>query len=419
MNSRNILKDSTKSLCPRCYREIPASIVEESDGVYMEKRCPDHGPFRAIVEKDASVYKTLMNPVPQQRHRMTLVIPVTHRCNLRCKMCFLPNDGIPDPSQESILRLVDNFEGPRILFSGGEPTLRADLPELISYAVKKKKYTCIATNGLTLSEKEMVNRLEGAGLNNCLFSMNGLSDNIFRQIEGQPLLQKKLSALENLKGAKIKPILSTTVISGVNTEELRPLADFYMNNGNHFLGWRVRTQASIGKHTEASNLWLSDMLNLVCKTMDIDRENLLRSINREKIYHGVSHLYFSVLTVVGGSRRTLGYRMIDLRAYRGMVEGTSFFQKVKRYVNLFWHGNKDLLYSMSFSQKITGTFYRIFKPSRLIWYNISVFAWPDVNNVDLEEMKQTGIYHVGPGGKPMPFVTAIILNNAKPDWNWE
>lgn len=247
MNDRYVLKDSTKSLCPRCYREIPASIIEECDGVYMEKCCPDHGPFRAMVEKDVSVYKTLMNQTPQPRRRSALVIPITHRCNLRSKMCFLPDSGVPDPSREAIFRLIDNFEG-NIVFSGGKPTLRDDLHELIAYATRQRKVTTIVTNGLRLCDKELANRLADAGLTHCLFSMNGLSDTVFEQIEAQPLFQKKLAALQNLRGTSIKASLSTTVVSGVNDEELPALADFYISNQDLFGGWRLRTQAAIGKH---------------------------------------------------------------------------------------------------------------------------------------------------------------------------
>lgn len=424
MNESLVLKDSTRSLCPHCYREIPASIIEQSDGIYMEKKCPDHGSFRSMVEKDASVYKKLMNHGSALRPRMTLVIPITHRCNLRCKMCFLPDDGVPDPSKEAIFRLIDRFEG-RIVFSGGEPTLRRDLPELIDYAAKKGKHTCIATNGLTLRDKQMVDTLVDAGLTNCLFSMNGLSDNIFKKIEGQPLIQKKMEALENLRGARIKPFLSTTLISGVNTGELPALADFYIANRDLFFAWRLRTQAAIGRHTDAGNLWMSDMLNLICKALHIDCEKLLKNINPERIYHGVSHLYFNVLSTTGENRRTLGYQTINQRTYRGMsrndkqLSGGSFSRRGMAYADTFLHSSRNLLSSMSLSRKTEAAFYGLFRPSQLKWFNISLFAWPDAGNVDLEEMDQTGIYHVGPGGEPMPFVQAIILNNGKPDWNWK
>ena len=81
--------------------------------------------------------------------------------------------------------------------------------------------------------------------------------------------------------------------------------------------------------------------------------------------------------------------------------------------------HRRLLASMSLSQKVAGVFYRLFQPSQLEWYHINLFAWPNVYNVDLEEIKQTGVYHVGPRGKPMPSVKAIILNQDMPDWNWE
>jgi uncharacterized radical SAM superfamily Fe-S cluster-containing enzyme len=417
VSDRNILKDSTRSLCPRCYREIPASIIEEDDGVYMEKSCPDHGHFRAMVEKDASVYKTLMNRGLSDRRRLSLVIPVTHRCNLRCKMCFFPDDSVSDPLQESIFRFIDDFDG-HIVFSGGEPTLREDLPLLIEHAARQGKNTCIATNGLRLQDKKLVDRLAGAGLDSCLFSLNGLSDTVFGQIEGQPLLEKKMAALENLKGSSVRPILSTTIMSGVNAGELPALADFYLASPSLFLGWRLRTQAAIGKHTDAENLWMSDMLTLVCNTLDIDRDKVLKSLDHESVYHGVSHLYLNALSVSGKNRKTLGYFAINQLSYKGFrsdkqLKGASLAHKM----NLFRHMSRELLSNMSLSQKVEA-FSHIFQPSRLKLCKINIFAWPDVTNVDLEEVNQTGIYHVGPSGKILPFVQAIILNNSRPDWNW-
>jgi MoaA/NifB/PqqE/SkfB family radical SAM enzyme len=423
MSDRNIIKKYTRSLCPQCYREIPASVIEEKDGVFMEKSCPDHGSFRAMLEKDASVYKALMNPVSHQRRKIALVIPITHRCNLRCKMCFFPDDGVPDPSQKTIFRLIDKFEG-RIVFSGGEPTLRSDLPELISHAAKQGKPTCIATNGLRLHDTALVHRLAEAGLTNCLFSMNGLSDAVFNKIEGQPLLEKKLAGLQNLRGTTIKPFLSTTVLSGVNTNELPALADFYAANRDIFFGWRFRTQSAIGKHTDAPKLWMSDMLNLVCTLFRIDREKLLSTINPNLIYHGVSHLYFNLLSTVGEKPGIFGFRTIDQRSYKGKSDGLQRDMQFQRRsfsekVSIMWHNNMNLLSSMSFPRKMTWAFYRAFHPSNLQWININIFAWPDIYNVDLDEMKQTGIYHVGPGGKPMPFVQAIILNEVAPNWTWD
>ena len=156
----------------------------------MEKACPDHGPFRAQVEKEEAVYRALMNLDPPARPGVTLVIPITHRCNLHCSMCFYPDDGIPDPSSRAIRRMIDDFEGPFIVFSGGEPTVREDLPDLISYAVRRGRDTCIATNGLALQDPALVSRLSDAGLRQCLFSLNGLEERVFMAIEGRALLSR-------------------------------------------------------------------------------------------------------------------------------------------------------------------------------------------------------------------------------------
>jgi len=56
-----ILKEQTKSLCPTCFQEILAQVYEEGGKVYMKKNCPQHGDFVFVIEKDAYLYKKLMN----------------------------------------------------------------------------------------------------------------------------------------------------------------------------------------------------------------------------------------------------------------------------------------------------------------------------------------------------------------------
>jgi len=384
--------------------------VEEPTGVYMEKACPEHGAFRAMVEKDARLYRALANRDPQPRRPLSLVIPVTHRCNLRCAMCFLPDDGVPDPPRQAVLRLIDSFDG-GIVFSGGEPTLHPDLPEFVDRAARQGKRTCIATNGLSLSDEKVVARLEDAGLDDCLFSFNGLKESVFRQIEGRALLRKKREALENLKGTRIKALLSTTVVDGVNNRDLASLAEFYMKERSLFVAWRIRTQAAIGRHTSADVLWLSDLLNGASEALNVDREDLLSSLDPAETHSGATHLYFDVVSAAEEGRPVLGFRtgmerstrMDDLGGHRG----------------LFGRHRTNLLASMSATGKVKTVLYHLLRPSQLTWYSVSLFAWPDVYNVDLDEVEQTGIYHVGPGGRIMPFVTALLLNQAKPDWSWE
>lgn len=44
---------ATKSICPVCARQLDAAIVQKGDDVYLEKTCPDHGPFSALIWRGA------------------------------------------------------------------------------------------------------------------------------------------------------------------------------------------------------------------------------------------------------------------------------------------------------------------------------------------------------------------------------
>ena len=51
-----VFYELTRSICPACRRVIDAHIVIRNNKVYMRKRCPDHGPFEALVYGDADAY---------------------------------------------------------------------------------------------------------------------------------------------------------------------------------------------------------------------------------------------------------------------------------------------------------------------------------------------------------------------------
>ena len=374
MTERLLLKEEARSLCPDCCREIPARTFAESNGVFMEKKCPEHGCVRAMVERDAMAYRMLMNASPTPRPPDTLVIPVTHRCNLHCTMCFLPDDGVPDPPPAAIQKLIDEFGG-AIVFSGGEPTVRRDLPELIAYAAKRGRNTCIATNGLLFENSDYVTSLADAGLGACLFSFNSLSDRAYEQIEGQPLLDRKRKALENVLASPILPRFSSTLVAGCNENEVPELKRFFLSRGIAAPTWRIRTHAALGRHHDTPNLWMSDLLQRVCDAWSVDREELLLALGAGIDYHGTSHAYFTV----------------------------PFREEATHTTN---------------TETPTDPLHKPIADRRLRACGLRVFAWPDITNVDLDETAQTGIWHVGPGGEPMPFIEAVIRNLYAPDWNW-
>ena len=110
-----------------------------------------------------------------------IVIHVGFSCNERCVFCYyrdsLAKGDVKDLTLEQIkkrLRIGRKFGKNEVDLSGGEPTIRKDIFEIIRYA-KKIGYTTVAiiTNGLMLAKKEFCEKLVDAGLNDILFSLHG------------------------------------------------------------------------------------------------------------------------------------------------------------------------------------------------------------------------------------------------------
>ena len=141
----------TVSLCPTCYKEIPA-IITVGEQVTMEKYCSEHGPFTSLVERDPGYYLYC-----EEKGHTSIYngyfIDVTKRCNLSCKYCYYAKDsGSIDPSIEYIMQdaIVNAGRAPFIL-TGGEPTLRDDLPELIG-RLQDVGPVELLTNGVRLAD---------------------------------------------------------------------------------------------------------------------------------------------------------------------------------------------------------------------------------------------------------------------------
>lgn len=147
------------SLCPECYRRIPALIHLTGDGVMIQKHCTDHGETVSMVERDAKFYLQCIESAAPTIYA-GYFIDITEKCNLKCKYCYYQVDNKkPDRSIDSIVQdaILHQNMAPFIL-TGGEPTLRKDLPEI----VRKLRHIGpveIVTNGSGLT-KELIDELK-------------------------------------------------------------------------------------------------------------------------------------------------------------------------------------------------------------------------------------------------------------------
>jgi len=141
---------------------------------------------------------------------------MTRRCNLRCVHCYAQAKDIEFENELSTAEgknLIDdlaNFGSPVILFSGGEPTLRKDLPELAAYAREKGMRAVISTNG-TLIDRDLAKRLKDVGLSYVGVSLDGVreTNDRFRGVKGA--FDAALRGLHNCQEAGIKVGLRFTI----------------------------------------------------------------------------------------------------------------------------------------------------------------------------------------------------------------
>ena len=148
--------------------------------------------------------------------RPVVVWNVTRRCNLKCVHCYANAKNIAFDNELSTSEgkiLIDDlakFGVPVILFSGGEPLVRKDLPELADYAVKKGMRAVISTNG-TLITPQIAQTLKDIGLSYVGISLDGMEEinDRFRGVKGA--FRLALKGIENCKKAGIKVGLRFTI----------------------------------------------------------------------------------------------------------------------------------------------------------------------------------------------------------------
>jgi len=148
--------------------------------------------------------------------RPVVVWNITRRCNLKCVHCYAHAKNMVFDSELSTVEgknLLDDladFGVPVILFSGGEPLTRKDLPELAAYAVKKGMRAVISTNG-TLITPQKAQTLKEIGLSYVGISLDGMEEinDRFRGVKGA--FRSALEGIKNCKKAGIKVGLRFTI----------------------------------------------------------------------------------------------------------------------------------------------------------------------------------------------------------------
>jgi uncharacterized radical SAM superfamily Fe-S cluster-containing enzyme len=273
----------TDSLCPTCVREarqaiidgkkpvsdllnekvgeIKATIIERDGKILMVKDCPLHGHFEDVMAIDTDFFKHLEDVFPgsdihahndEKLHNhgsstikygrgSVLTIDLTNRCNMMCDPCFMDANQVGfvhELSWEDIQTMLDNAISIKpkrqmsVQFSGGEPTLSPYFLDAVRYA-KKVGYNSVqaATNGIEFAKSpDFAKAAADAGLRYAYLQFDGIGNaaNSHRLVGN--LFDVKLRAIENLwnNGVDIVPV--TTIVNGVNNEQVGRIVQFALDN---------------------------------------------------------------------------------------------------------------------------------------------------------------------------------------------
>ncbi len=267
----NVPLHRTYGVCPVCKARVPAEYVRRDSEIYFESRCPQHGAVSTLFwhgKRDFNKWRSNGAPrtLPEtsgcphacglcgehQSKTCCTLIEVTGRCNLNCRFCFADASSGCEPALDRLLLDIRDIasRGDTLLqLSGGEPTMRDDLPALISGAREAGIRTIqLNTNGLRLAEEPgYAKRLAEAGLDIVFLQFDGVDDVVYRVLRGRPLLSVKQRAIETSGAAGLGVVLVPTLVPGVNDRQIGAILRFGVSRSPYVRGVHYQPVAFMGR----------------------------------------------------------------------------------------------------------------------------------------------------------------------------
>ena len=264
----------TYSVCPVCLKRIPAKREGRDGQIYLVKTCPDHGTFSSVIWRNKRKFADWRGERPavgenenlncptgcglcaeHRRATCCTLLEITARCNMNCTFCFAEPDGAQDPSLDRVKRWIDDLTDPGktlLQLSGGEPTVRDDLPEIVAYAKQAGcKYVQLNSNGLRLAEDEaFVKRLADAGLSFVFMQFDGVDDAVYEKLRRRPMLEVKKRAIEQCGRYGIGVTLVPVIVPGVNTEQIGDIIRFAIQRSPYVRGVHFQPVSYFGRIPE-------------------------------------------------------------------------------------------------------------------------------------------------------------------------
>ena len=266
-----------ESVCPDCLARIPGQLIERDTTVFLEKTCPLHGMTSTVVWRGSPSFSSWARPKtpyfggPRQvagkgcpydcglcenhtQRTCTALVEITSRCNLNCPVCFADSGTAEnDLDHETLSRMfatiMKQTGGCNLQLSGGEPTVRDDLPQIVTLAKNAGfEFIQLNTNGLALADDPtLAQRLADAGLSSVFLQFDGMDDEVLTVLRGRKIFAKKIKAIENISATNIGIVLVPTLVQDVNTHQLWDIVRFGLDHQPHVRGVHFQPMSYFGR----------------------------------------------------------------------------------------------------------------------------------------------------------------------------
>ncbi|MGQ9759187.1 MAG: tetraether lipid synthase Tes [Candidatus Methanomethylicaceae archaeon] len=458
----------TKSLCPECLQVLEADIYEEGGVVYIGKTCPSHGRFDDIYWSDYDLFKKveayecigegITNPrtitnrgcpydcgiCPEHKsHTVLSIIDVTNRCNLKCPICFAnaaTAGYLYEPTRDEIRSMLKNLRENQpvapnsIQFSGGEPTVRDDLPELLAMAKELGFHHIeVNTNGIRISKDlEYLKRLMDAGLSTLYLQFDGMKPGSYITTRGLDLFDIKLKVIENCRLVGLDSVvLVPTVVKGINDDQVGAIIKFAVRNSDVIRGVNFQPVSMAGRieknKLKDMRITIPDVVKLVeaqtegaIKVSDFYPIPVVLPISRavgaikgKRYQEFTNHQHCGMATMIMPE----GDKIVPITKYANVEAFMSSLNKVyehaskgsmlrakMRLLGATRHVKLSLLGNLISSVLLQGDYDTLGEFMRKIIL-IGCMHFMDPYNFDLERAKRCTIHYAFPDGKIIPFCT--------------
>ncbi len=329
-----------------------------------------------------------------------VMLDITTKCNLDCEICYrVPGSG-KDIPLDKLEQISKEFQGIIISICGGEPTLRSDLPEIINM-FSQNNTVFLITNGILLADYRYALKLKQNGLRYVSFSLNGFSDDTYKKINGEALLDKKLAALNNLMRLNYRIILSVLLVPGVNEKEINGLIDYAFQHRKFIKELRIRSAAPLGRFAASRKYSVEEILDILCRHKAITKRDLERSLKFKKTINSISPFnIFPIRSCFFDFYITSPENRTETPAFP-FTGGLSGLLR-PRAINFLYNAVKKVLFRIDT------------KPwaHNKNMLKIGVRSWPDETDINMYEIDRcnTGYYM---DGKILPFCYANIIKEKK------